>query len=169
MGESARVPAALRYVSELWLSCRAATPGDLRSGSCSTTGSLDLFGALRRTCRLRTARFHRFVHFFASALHNSPRSIFSYPNRRAVSRTNLSYFVLHSLSHTFGTRLGDAGADALTIMRLMGHSEVTVSHRCVHPSPEAIAPGYERLTAMNLQRLPTKSPTVPQSGSAHVS
>ena len=28
-------------------------------------------------------------------------------------------FVLHSLRHTFGTRLGEAGADAFTIMRLM--------------------------------------------------
>lgn len=78
-------------------------------------------------------------------------------------------FVLHSLRHTFGTRLGEAGADAFTIMRLMGHSTVTVSQRYVHPSPEAIELAYERLTAMNLQRLPTNSPTVPQSDSAHVS
>jgi integrase len=38
-------------------------------------------------------------------------------------------FVLHSLRHTYGTRLGEAGADAFTIMRLMGHSSVTVSQR----------------------------------------
>ena len=31
-------------------------------------------------------------------------------------------FVLHSLRHTFGTRLGEAGADTFTIMKLMGHS-----------------------------------------------
>jgi integrase len=36
-------------------------------------------------------------------------------------------FVLHSFRHTFGTRLGETGADAFTIMRLMGHSTVTVS------------------------------------------
>jgi integrase len=47
-------------------------------------------------------------------------------------------FVLHSLRHTFGARLGESGADAFTIMRLMGHSTVTVSQRYVHPSPEAI-------------------------------
>jgi hypothetical protein len=29
----------------------------------------------------------------------------------------------------FGTRLGESGADAFTIMRLMGHSTVTVSQR----------------------------------------
>jgi integrase len=69
-------------------------------------------------------------------------------------------FVLHSLRHSFGTRLGESGADAFTIMRLMGHSTVTVSQRYVHPSPEAVELAYERMTAMNLRRLPTNSPTV---------
>jgi len=49
-----------------------------------------------------------------------------------------SEFVLHSLRHTFGTRLGEAGADAFTIMRIMGHSTITVSQRYVHPTPETI-------------------------------
>lgn len=43
-----------------------------------------------------------------------------------------SDFVLHSLRHTYGPRLGEAGADAFTIMRLMGHCTVTVSQRYVH-------------------------------------
>jgi integrase len=47
-------------------------------------------------------------------------------------------FVLHSLRHTFGTRLGEAGADAFTIMRIMGHSTITVSQRYVHPTPETM-------------------------------
>jgi integrase len=71
-----------------------------------------------------------------------------------------SDFVLHSLRHSFGTRLGESGADAFTIMRLMGHSTVTVSQRYVHPSPEAVELAYERMTAMNLRRLPTNPPTV---------
>ena len=69
-------------------------------------------------------------------------------------------FVLHSLRHTFGTRLGESGADAFTIMRLMGHSTVTVSQRCVHPSPESIELAYERLTALNLQKVATVSTTI---------
>ena len=69
-------------------------------------------------------------------------------------------FVLHSLRHTLGPRLGESGADAFTIMRLMGHSTVTVSQRYVHPSPEAVELAYERLTAMNLRRVPTNPPTV---------
>lgn len=60
-------------------------------------------------------------------------------------------FVLHSLRHTFGTRLGEAGADAFTIMKLMGHSTVTVSQRYVHPSPESIERAFERLQTLNLE------------------
>jgi integrase len=75
-----------------------------------------------------------------------------------------SEFVLHSLRHTFGTRLGESGADAFTIMKLMGHSTVTVSQRYVHPSPEAIELAFERLTTMNLHRVPTNSPTAEPSG-----
>lgn len=46
-------------------------------------------------------------------------------------------FVLHSLRHTFLTRLGEAGVDAFTIMRIAGHSTITVSQKYVHPSSEA--------------------------------
>ena len=58
-------------------------------------------------------------------------------------------FVLHSLRHSYGTRLGEAGADAFTIMRLMGHSSVTVSQRYVHPTPEALETAVERLESLN--------------------
>ncbi len=58
-------------------------------------------------------------------------------------------FVPHSLRHPFGTRLGEAGADAFTIMRLMGHSTVMVSQRYVHPSPESMERAVSRLEALN--------------------
>jgi integrase len=74
-------------------------------------------------------------------------------------------FVLHSLRHTFGTRLGEAGADAFTIMRLMGHSTVTISQRYVHPSPEAVELAYERLTELNRKRSATFSATLSVGGS----
>jgi integrase len=69
-----------------------------------------------------------------------------------------SDFVLHSLRHTFGTRLGESGADAFTIMRLMGHSKVTASQRYVRPSPESVELAYERLTALNLKESPQIPP-----------
>ena len=43
--------------------------------------------------------------------------------------------VIHSLRHTMLTRLGEAGVDAFTIMKIAGHSSITVSQRYVHPSP----------------------------------
>lgn len=57
--------------------------------------------------------------------------------------------VIHSFRHTFGTRLGEAGADAFTIMRAMGHSSVVVSQKYVHPTPEAMELAFERLNAAN--------------------
>ena len=60
-------------------------------------------------------------------------------------------FVIYSLRHTYGTRLGEAGTDAFTIMRLMGHSSITVSQRYVHPTPEAMERAVEKLDAMNTE------------------
>ena len=47
------------------------------------------------------------------------------------------------------TRLGEAGADAFTIMRIAGHSSVTVSQRYVHPTPEGMERAFERLEKLN--------------------
>lgn len=58
-------------------------------------------------------------------------------------------FVLHSLRHTFGTRLGESGADAFSIMKIMGHSSVTVSQKYVHPTPANLEIAFERMNAMN--------------------
>ena len=62
-------------------------------------------------------------------------------------------FVLHSLRHTFRTRLGEAGADAFTIMRVMGRSSVTVSQREVHPSPETVELAFSRLEELNRKQI----------------
>jgi len=53
-------------------------------------------------------------------------------------------FVIHSLRHTMLTRLGESGVDAFTIMRVAGHSSITVSQRYVHPSPEAVKRAFQR-------------------------
>jgi integrase len=55
--------------------------------------------------------------------------------------------------HTYGTRLGETGADAFTIMRLMGHSTVTVSQRYVHPSPEAMDNAVTRMETWSASKL----------------
>ena len=58
-------------------------------------------------------------------------------------------FVVHSLRHTMLTRLGEAGADAFTIMKIAGHSSVIVSQRYVHRAPEGIERAFERLEELN--------------------
>jgi len=42
-------------------------------------------------------------------------------------------FVVHSLRNTMLTRLGLLGVDAFTIMKIAGHSSITISQRYVHP------------------------------------
>jgi len=89
---------------------------------------------------------------FTSEDGKEPLSIFTLEAQHsAIRRTHklAKDFVLHSMRHTFGTRLGEAGADAFTIMRLMGHSTVTVSQRYVHPTPETLESAFERLEALN--------------------
>ncbi|HEY6291806.1 MAG TPA: site-specific integrase [Terriglobia bacterium] len=63
--------------------------------------------------------------------------------------------VIHSFRHTACTRLGEAGADAFAIMRLAGHSTVTVSQKYVHPSAEALGLAIQRLEAMNQRAAPS--------------
>jgi site-specific recombinase XerD len=67
-----------------------------------------------------------------------------------------SEFGVHSLSHTLGTRLGESGADAFTIMKLMGHSTATVSQHYLHRSPETAEARVDRRTTMNLHRAADK-------------
>jgi hypothetical protein len=47
------------------------------------------------------------------------------------------------------TRVGEAGVEAFTIMRIAGHSSVTISQKDVHPTPEAMERAFEKLEAFN--------------------
>jgi site-specific recombinase XerD len=65
-------------------------------------------------------------------------------------------FVLHSLPHTFGERLGESGADAFTIMKLMGHSTITVPQKYVHPSIDALKAAVRGMREAVLPKVSTK-------------
>jgi integrase len=94
-----------------------------------------------------------------------PGLVFRRPDNRPLAQTWLNEqhraarkllklsaeFVPHSLRHTFATRLGESGADAFTIMRLMGHSSVTMSQRYVHPSPESMENAVSRMESLGAQ------------------
>jgi integrase len=78
-------------------------------------------------------------------------------------------FVIHSLRHTMLTRLGEAGVDAFAIMRIAGHSTITVSQRYVHPTPEALERAFEKLEALSrVQEVGTDLGTVAQGAGSQV-
>ena len=81
-----------------------------------------------------------------------PLSIFTLEDQHSKVRKVLKRsgeFVIHSLRHTMLTRLGESGADAFEIMRIAGHSTVTISQRYMHPSPEALERAFKRLESLN--------------------
>lgn len=89
---------------------------------------------------------------FTDASGKAPLSRFTLRDQHDGARDKLKIvgdFVVYSLRHTFGTRLGESGADPFTIMRVMGHSTVTVSQRYVHPTPETLERAFERLEERN--------------------
>jgi len=61
-------------------------------------------------------------------------------------------FRIYDCRHTFGTRLGETGADAYTICKLMGHSNILVSQRYVHPTPERLETAFSNLDTYNQER-----------------
>jgi integrase len=64
-----------------------------------------------------------------------------------------SEFVLHSLRHTFATRLGDAHVDVFTIQKLLGHASIVISQRYVHPTAGAVESGVLALEQTNREFL----------------
>lgn len=62
------------------------------------------------------------------------------------------------------TRLGESGAGAFTIMRIAGHSSVTITQRYVHPSPACLERAFERLEALQMQNVSTNMATAVSEG-----
>lgn len=86
-------------------------------------------------------------------------------HKRVRLALGLSPMVLHSLRHTFATRLGESGAGAFEIKKLLGHSSVTVSERYTHPTAEMMQRAFDRLQALNESKqraLPSKGQTETQ-------
>jgi integrase len=84
----------------------------------------------------------------------SPVSRFTLDDQHKKVREALklsSEFVIHSLRHSMLTRLGEAGVDAFTIMRIAGHSTLAVSQRYVHPTPETLERAIDQLEAGNVK------------------
>ena len=68
------------------------------------------------------------------------------------------------------TRLGEAGADAfIIIMRIAGHSSVTVSQRYVHPTPEGMERAFERLEDLNAAKFDRAEAEAKAAGASSLS
>ncbi|HUQ91252.1 MAG TPA: site-specific integrase [Bryobacteraceae bacterium] len=125
----------------------------------SLTGRVRAMLEARRTSALTPLVFSTvnavpYLGTYLNRLHQKARETVKLP----------SVFVLHSLRHTMLTRLGEAGVDAFTIMRIAGHSSITVSQRYVHPSSEAMERAIEKLEKQNagtLHGVGTDSGTAP--------
>ena len=66
----------------------------------------------------------------------------------ALKKAKIEGFRFHDLRHTFGSRLGMAGADIKTIAELMGHRDLQMTMRYSHPTPEHKRKAVEMLVGV---------------------
>ncbi|HKS08059.1 MAG TPA: site-specific integrase [Pyrinomonadaceae bacterium] len=77
----------------------------------------------------------------------------------ACQDAGIADFHFHDLRHTFATRLGDAGCNATTIARLLGHSNIQMSMRYTHASDDSLRSAVELAQA---ERVANMSQTAKQ-------
>lgn len=56
----------------------------------------------------------------------------------AVHAAGIEDFRFHDLRHTAATRMADAGADAFTLMKILGHSDIRMTSRYTHATDSAL-------------------------------
>jgi len=64
-----------------------------------------------------------------------------------------SRFRLYDFRHTFGSRSAMAGVDLATLKELMGHSNISITMRYVHPTPEHKQEAMRRLERFNVEQV----------------
>lgn len=62
-------------------------------------------------------------------------------------------FRLYDLRHTFGSRSAMAGVDLATLKELMGHSNISVTMRYVHPTPDHKREAVQKLERYNMEQV----------------
>ena len=72
----------------------------------------------------------------------------------ALGRAKISpAFRLYDLRHTFGSRSAMAGVDLATLKELMGHSNISITMRYVHPTPEHKREAVQKLERYNTEQV----------------
>jgi integrase len=84
-------------------------------------------------------------------------------HRKALRLSKVRPFVLYSLRHTFLTRLGESGCDVWTLMRVAGHSSISISSRYVHPSDDAVLNAVDRMAGPNSGHIQEKASGAPST------
>ena len=64
---------------------------------------------------------------------------------RALKVAKIENLKFHDLRHTAATRMADAGADAFTLMKILGHSDIRMTSRYTHATDSAIRKAVENL------------------------
>jgi len=63
----------------------------------------------------------------------------------AIAKAGIRNFRFHDLRHTAATRMADAGADAFTLMKILGHSNIQMTARYTHATDNALRRALENL------------------------
>jgi integrase len=77
----------------------------------------------------------------------------------AAVAAGISGVTLHTLRHTFATRLKDAGVDPFTVRDLLGHATIQMTNHYTHATPETMRRGVEvlsRATRESARIVPTR-------------
>ena len=81
------------------------------------------------------------------------------PFKKALKKAGISDFRFHDLRHTFASHFVMNGGDLLSLMEILGHSDLRMIQRYSHLSSE-----YKKVKLNNLDKAfsasPHKSPTV---------
>ena len=75
-------------------------------------------------------------------------------HRKTLRKTGIRPpFRLYDFRHTFGSRSAMAGVDLATLKELLGHSNISITMRYVHPTPEHKRAAVEKLERFNTEQL----------------
>ncbi len=85
--------------------------------------------------------------------------------KAALRRAGISACRFHDLRHTFASSLVAAGVDLVTVKELLGHSEISMTMRYSHPTPEnkrravnLLAERFEETDGQYMASMPEKIP-----------
>jgi site-specific recombinase XerD len=85
--------------------------------------------------------------------------------REHLGLENDSQFVIHSLRHTFASRLVQRGVELQVVAKLLGHRSILTTMRYAHLAPQNLADAVKVLSGAEFVglRLQSQTPTQAQT------